>query len=123
MLSVGGGWTFFIETTNRKALLSHSALVAQIVPDDQLRTALEDEMPRLPLSCFDAIVSLPDAWDAGPCAYLLLSGEPYGESAADARGRGWPVVEIPGAEHLAMAEPIAVTNAILELERALVESA
>jgi hypothetical protein len=55
-----------------------------------------------------------------PCAYLLLSGEAYGESAADARARGWPVAEIPGVQHLAMAtKPIPVTDALLELERGL----
>jgi alpha/beta hydrolase family protein len=92
----------------------------ELVPDERLRTALEDEMPRLPLSYFDAIVPLPDGWDARPCAYLLLTGETYGESAAEARGRGWPVAEIPRVHHLAMAtEPIAVTDALLDLERAL----
>jgi Alpha/beta hydrolase family len=96
----------------------------ELVPDDRLRAALEDEMPRLPLSYFDATVPVPDAWQARPCAYLLLSGEPYRESAADARGRGWPVAEIPGVKHLAMAtEPIAVTDELLELERALLGSA
>ena len=96
----------------------------ELVPDDRLRAALEDEMPRLPLSYFDATVPLPDGWDARPYAYLLLSGETYGESAADARARGWPVAEIPGVQHLAMAtEPIAVTDALLELERGLLGSA
>jgi hypothetical protein len=69
----------------------------ELVPDDRLRKALEDQMPRLPLSYFEAIVSVPDGWDARPCAYLLLAGEPYGESAAEARARGWPVAEIPGS--------------------------
>jgi hypothetical protein len=96
----------------------------ELVPDDRLRAALEDEMPRLPLAYFDATVPLPDGWDARPCAYLLLSGEAYGESAAGARARGWPVAEIPGVQHLAMAtEPIAVTDALLELERGLLGSA
>jgi hypothetical protein len=96
----------------------------ELVPDDRVRAALEEEMPSLPLSYFDATVPVPNAWHARPCAYLLLSGEPYGETAADARGRGWPVAEISGGMHLAMAtEPIAVTDAILELERALLESA
>jgi hypothetical protein len=92
----------------------------QLVPDDRLRASLEDEMPRLPLSYFDASVPVPDGWNARPCAYLLLSGEAYGESAADARARGWPVAEIPGVQHLAMAtKPIPVTDALLELERGL----
>lgn len=79
-------------------------------------------MPRLPLSYFEASVPLPDGWDARPCAYLLLSGKPYEQSAADARGRGWPVAELSGVQHLAIAtNPNAVTDALLQLEHALKE--
>lgn len=96
----------------------------RLVPDDRLRTALEDDMPRLPLSYFEASVPLPDGWDALPCAYLLLASEPYRESAADARRRGWPVAEIPAAQHLALVtDPTAVTDALLNLEHALMEPA
>jgi pimeloyl-ACP methyl ester carboxylesterase len=95
-----------------------------LVPVDHLRTALEDEMPHLPLTYFEASMPLPDGWDTQPCAYLLLTGEPYGQSATDARGRGWPVAEIPGVQHLAIAtEPTAVTDALLNLERALMKLA
>jgi pimeloyl-ACP methyl ester carboxylesterase len=91
----------------------------ELVPDDRLRTVLEDEMPRVPFSFFDSSVPLPDGWDARPCAYLLFTG-PYSESAAEARGRGWLVAEIPDVQHLAIAtEPIVVTDTILELERAV----
>lgn len=96
----------------------------ELIPDERLRTALVDEMPRLPLSYFDAIVPVPDGWDARPCGYLLFTGEPYGDSAADARRRDWPVAEIHEVQHLAMATaPIAVTDKLLELERALVRRA
>jgi hypothetical protein len=89
----------------------------ELVPDDHLRTTLEKEMPRLPLSYLDASMPIPDGWDARPCAYLLLTGESYAESAAAARRRGWPVAELSGVQHLAIAtEPLAVTDAILELE-------
>jgi pimeloyl-ACP methyl ester carboxylesterase len=94
----------------------------ELVPDDRLRASLEDEMPRLPLSYFEASVALPDDWDARPCAYLLFTADAYGESAADARGRGWPVVEISGVQHLAAAtEPVDVTDALMEIESALGE--
>jgi hypothetical protein len=77
-------------------------------------------MPRLPLSYFEADIPVPAGWDANPCAYLLLSPEPYAESAAEARSRGWPVGEAPGVGHLAPAtEPAAVTDALLHLERSL----
>jgi hypothetical protein len=53
--------------------------------------------------------------------FLLLS-EAYRESAADARGRGWPTREIPGVQHLAPAtNPIAVTDALLALDGELAE--
>jgi pimeloyl-ACP methyl ester carboxylesterase len=95
----------------------------ELVADDRLRGAMEEEMPRLPLSYFDASVPLPDGWDACPCAYILLTG-PYRGSGADARARGWLVAEIPGVQHLAMAtEPITVTDTLLELEHTLVGSA
>jgi hypothetical protein len=92
----------------------------ELVPDERLRAALEREMPRLPLSYFEASVPMPEAWDRRPCAYLLLSAEPYGHSAAEARVLGWPVREIHGVQHLATAtDPIPVTEALLALERDL----
>jgi pimeloyl-ACP methyl ester carboxylesterase len=95
----------------------------ELIPDDRLRAALEAEMPRLPLSYFEASVPLPDGWDRRRCAYLLLSAEPYRQGATEARRRGWPVAEIDGAGHLAIAtEPVAVTEALLDLERGLEQS-
>jgi len=94
-----------------------------LVADDRLRAALEAEMPRLPLSYFAARVPLPAGWDRRPCAYLLLSAEPHGHSAGEARDRGWPVTEIHGVQHLAIAtEPVAVTEALLDLERGLIRT-
>jgi pimeloyl-ACP methyl ester carboxylesterase len=95
----------------------------ELVPDERLRADLEAEMPRLPLSYFEAAVPLPDEWGARPCAYLRFSDEPYAESAVQAREQGWAVAEMPGAGHLAMASnPIAVTDALLDLECALSRS-
>jgi pimeloyl-ACP methyl ester carboxylesterase len=92
----------------------------ELVPEERLRATLEEEMPRLPLSYFEASVPLPDGWSARPCAYLLFSGEPYAKSAAQARDQGWAVAETAGVGHLAMAsDPIAVTDTLLNLERAL----
>jgi pimeloyl-ACP methyl ester carboxylesterase len=80
--------------------------------------AVERELPCLPLSYFEASVPVPENWRRLRCAYLLFSREAYGPSAADAREREWPVAEIPGLGHLAMlTHPIAVTEALLGLER------
>jgi pimeloyl-ACP methyl ester carboxylesterase len=93
----------------------------ELVPDESLRAALGAEMPRLPLSYFEASVPLPAGWGARPCGYLLFTAEAYGPSAAEARDRGWRVAEVQGVQHLAMAtHPVAATDALLDLERTLV---
>jgi hypothetical protein len=93
----------------------------ELIADERLRAALEREMPRLPISYFEANIPLPDGWDAVPCGYVLLAAGPYRESATDARDRGWPVLEIPGVQHLAIAtDPVAITDALLALEHALI---
>jgi pimeloyl-ACP methyl ester carboxylesterase len=93
-----------------------------LVPDGALREVLEQEMPRMPLGYFEDSVPVPEGWIERPCAFLLLT-EAYGESIADSRARGWPVAEVTDVQHLAPAtDPIPVTDALLDLERALVES-
>jgi alpha/beta hydrolase family protein len=86
-----------------------------LVPDPATRAALEDEMPSLPLSFFEASVPSPAGWDRVPRAYLLLS-EAYRAEAEAARARGWPVEEIAGGQHLhPVVAPAAVTDALLRL--------
>jgi hypothetical protein len=96
-------------------------MMRELVPNEGLRAELEAEMPRLPLSYFEAAVPLPDAWGKRcPCAYLLLSATAYRESAAEARAYRWPVIDIDGVQHLAIAtNPTRVTDALLDLERSL----
>jgi hypothetical protein len=94
------------------------AVMRDLVPDDSRRARVERDMPRLPLSFLRIEVPVPDGWDRCPCAYLLLSAEPYATSAADARARGWPVAEIEGGKHLdPVSRPAAVAAALLTLER------
>jgi hypothetical protein len=96
----------------------------ELVPDSGVRAALEREMPRLPLSYFEASVPIPGGWSDRPCAYLLFSTDPRGMSAADARRRAWPVAEIEDARHLAIVTHASeVADALLELERKLVAAA
>jgi pimeloyl-ACP methyl ester carboxylesterase len=95
----------------------------ELVPDERLRADLEAEMPSLPLSYFETTVPVPDDWPDRPCGYLLLSAGPYGQSAAEARAYGWPVIEIRDVQHLAIAtNPIPVTEAVLDIERSLKQS-
>jgi hypothetical protein len=92
--------------------------IRELVHDENLRAALEREMPRLPLSYFESAVPLPEDWLRRPCAYLLLTPDTHGPSAAQAHALGWPVRAIRHAHHLSIAtDPIPVTEALLELER------
>ena len=95
-------------------------LMRDLVPDAARRARVERDMPRLPLSSVQMELPIPDGWDRRPCAYLLLSAQPYASSAADARARGWPVAEIEGGKHLDLVRrPAAVATALLDLERAM----
>jgi pimeloyl-ACP methyl ester carboxylesterase len=92
----------------------------ELVLDERLRADLEAEMPRMPLSYFEATVAVPDGWPSRPCGYLLLSAGPHEKSAAEASASGWPVIEIRDVQHLGIAtHPIPVTEALLDIERAL----
>ena len=91
-----------------------------LIPDDEMRARLTEEMPRLPVSYFEGEPPVSAGWDRRPCAYLLLSEQPYAVAAADAEARGWPVTTVPDAKHLELVtDPETVTDAILDLERTL----
>lgn len=93
-----------------------------LVADDALRARLEADMPHLPVSYFEGEPPVTEGWDRRPCAYLLLSEEPYSAAAADAKARGWPITALPNADHLSpVTDPKTVTGSLLDLERALVE--
>jgi hypothetical protein len=87
----------------------------ELVPDDEVRGALEAEMPRLPVAFLDMSVPVPAGWDRLQCAYVLLTRESYGESACHAHSRGWPTVKLGGGHLATVNQPPAVADAILRL--------
>jgi hypothetical protein len=90
--------------------------VEELLPDPHLRERFVAELPRLPLAYFHEPAA-PASWD-GPGGYLLLS-EAYESDAAQARRRGWPVLE-RRSHHLSMlTDPATAAAAILELVDAL----
>lgn len=90
--------------------------VEQLLPDRRMRERFVAELPRLPITYFREPMP-PAAWD-GPSGYLLLS-EAYEDDAAQARRRGWPVLERRG-HHLSMlTDPATAAAAILELTAVL----
>lgn len=89
-----------------------------LVAEARLRASLEQEMPSLPRAFVEARVPAAAGWDRRPCGYLLFARDPFVPSATEARERGWPVVELAGANHLALVtDPGMVADALLGLER------
>ena len=86
----------------------------KLVPDTDLRERFRAELKPTPISLFHApLPATPEKLDI-PGAYLKLSSF-YASEAAKAKARGWPVEQID-AHHLHMlADPVAVTYAILRL--------
>lgn len=92
--------------------------VEGLFPSDAVRSEVEREQRRLPLSYFDQAPPVPPDWDRLPAAYLAF-GDTYAEERADAAGRGWPVATLPG-EHLHMLfDPPGVADAIEALLAAM----
>ena len=85
-----------------------------LVPDDDLRTQVEEEFPSLPLAWFEEAVPTPAAWTEDRCRYLQFS-EAYLSSAADAEAKGWPVVRLAGGHLHMLVDPVAVSGALLHL--------
>jgi hypothetical protein len=82
-----------------------------LVPDSDLRDAIDAEMPQLPLSYFEPRVPMPENWMSLRCAYVLLS-EAYRSDAEQARSHGWPVTELAGAHLDIVTRPREIADAL-----------
>ena len=92
--------------------------VAPLFPDAQVRHAVEQGQPRLPLDYFRSEVEAPVGWERGPHAYLAF-GRTYAAELARARGLGWPTVVMDGAGHLHhLHAPRSVAREVLALAEA-----
>ena len=88
--------------------------VAPLFPDPATQREVAAEQPRLPLSYYTEPIPNPPGWTALPCGYILFSPA-YRPVAAEARERGWPVVEMPGRHCHQLVDPDAVTAAVVAL--------
>ena len=89
-----------------------SDVIAALIPDEQRRHEFVADMPEVPLSYFDARITLPEGWSAAANgAYILLS-DIYRPDADEAMSRGWPVVEMIGGHMDPVARPTDVATAI-----------
>jgi hypothetical protein len=82
----------------------------ELVPDAILRDAVRAEGHRLPGDFYDVPVPVPGSWPDDGAEYVRLSPA-YGDAAAEARRRGWPVAGGSGGAHLDIAtEPARVAE-------------
>lgn len=89
-------------------------ILAELLPDPQMRQTFAAGCPRLPLAMFREVHPAAPRWPDAPGAYLQLS-EAYEDEAAKARKLGWPVTLQP-SHHLApLTEPGRVAARLCEL--------
>jgi hypothetical protein len=85
-----------------------------VLPDDGVRQRFVAELRPVPLALFEEPVPSRPGWPDAPCGYLRLSPS-YGREVAEARAKGWPVLELEAGHLHMLVEPEMVTRAILEL--------
>lgn len=86
--------------------------MAWLVPDEERRSVVTADIPRLPLAYFDVEIVAPAGWQRLPGSFVLLS-ETYRSFANAAAEWGWPVVETIGTHLELVNDPEAVAAAIL----------
>lgn len=92
-----------------------SDVMTSLVPDDERRAGIAEEMPSVPLAFYETPIRIPDRWcDTAPGAYLLLS-EGYRDDANRAQELGWPTVDRPGGHLDIVNHPEDVATLIVEL--------
>jgi len=89
-------------------------VLAELIPDPQVRRHFAAGCPRLPLAMFEEVHPPAPQWPDAPAAYLQLS-DAYEDQAAKARELGWPVTRW-ASHHLApLTDPDLVTQSLREL--------
>jgi hypothetical protein len=84
-----------------------------LIPDPELRRQCLDEIQGLPEGYFSEVV--PSSREAAPPSAYLLFSEMYRPAADKMRARGIPVRELPGGHFHMLADPRAVTDALVAL--------
>jgi hypothetical protein len=93
-------------------------LLAELLPDDDVRSAAASEIPSLPRRFYDVPIPLPAAWSQRPAGYVQLSPA-YDDDARRAERHGWPVVrrashhlDLVGEADSVAADVVALTDRI-----------
>ncbi len=92
----------------------NDAILHPLIPDPERRRRILAELHPRPLAFFEAPIPVFPTWPDAPCYYLQLSAA-YETSATQAQHRGWASSEIEAGHFHMLVEPVAVTDAILQL--------
>lgn len=91
-----------------------SDVMEMLVPDSERRRAVLEDLPRVPISYFDAPVQMPGNWSETKGGYVLLS-EIYQPDADAAAAFGWPVIEVTGGHLDLVNRPDAIAAALISI--------
>lgn len=91
-------------------------LLADLIPDSDLRAAISRECPRLPITFYDTAIDVPKDWARPWAGYLQLS-QAYESQAATAAERGWPVRRRTGRHLDTATRPEEIALDLLDLAR------
>jgi hypothetical protein len=89
-------------------------MLCPLIPDPELRRGMLAELHPRPLAFFEDPLPVFLGWPDAACYYLQLSSA-YDVPAAQARQKGWASSEIKAGHFHMLVEPVAVTDAILQL--------
>src|SRR6266508_4543739 len=85
----------------------------EIIPDENLRKQLVDEIHPRALDFFKEPIPVFDGWPDAPCIYILFS-PPYQRAAVQAREASWPTYELEAGHFHMLVDARAVTDLIVE---------
>lgn len=95
--------------------------LAPLVPDDDRRRELLQEVRPRALDFFTEPIPAAPAWPEIPCAYIQLS-DAYAAPAAVARAAGWPFEDLGGGHFAMLRDPDGIAEAIRRAHRMLTEA-
>lgn len=85
-----------------------------LIPDPDLRAAISQECPRVPISFYDSVFEMADGWARPWAGYLRLSVG-YEPHASAAETRGWPVHRRSGGHLDTATQPDEVADDLVTL--------
>ena len=97
----------------------NAEILSNVITNSERRAQFAAELRRLPLAVYEEPIPVFAGWPDAPCGYLRLSPT-YQPQMAQAQRRGWACAELESGHFHMLNEPVAVTNAILDLAERLI---